>query len=168
MSSNVYRGASSNFVESPTSRLSKRMTWKPCAAICSQNSSCHEIIWLPNPRTSSTASSVGEPKSSKKISMPFAAATDIRAMLRNVVVSGQVVDVRWCRDGMARVRGVGGGGHHDGGLWPVALALGGRSDGGADSASDGVHNGNGCRGVARRGRERGAGRPGHAVASPLR
>jgi hypothetical protein len=48
-------------VERPTSRLSKRTTWKPRAASCSQNSSGQPIICIARPITSSNGGSVSLP-----------------------------------------------------------------------------------------------------------
>ncbi len=49
------------FVDRPASRLSKRITWKPCSASPSQNSSSQWISCIPSPITSSRAGSAGSP-----------------------------------------------------------------------------------------------------------
>src|SRR2546423_7423169 len=61
-------------VDSPLSRLSKRMTWTPGSARAGQNGSGHAVIWVPRPMISSRGSAAGSPKVSYSSSTPFAEA----------------------------------------------------------------------------------------------
>jgi hypothetical protein len=54
-------GASCRWVDSPMSRLSKRMTYSPRAARPAQSPSGQPIICVPSPWTSRTGGSPGEP-----------------------------------------------------------------------------------------------------------
>src|SRR5829696_6259874 len=65
----VGAGRSRIAVERPTSRLSKRITWKPRPASSAQKSSCQAIICVARPITSSSAGCEGSPKVSYAMSM---------------------------------------------------------------------------------------------------
>ena len=50
-----------SLLERPQSRLSNRITWNPCPARVSQNSSSHQIIGEPRPMMSSKGRPAGSP-----------------------------------------------------------------------------------------------------------
>ena len=64
--------AAANFVDNPMSRLSNRMTKKPCLASPGNNASGQIVIWAPSPMTSNRAGSPLLPAVSYSISMPLA------------------------------------------------------------------------------------------------
>src|SRR5262249_20303873 len=59
-------------VDRPTSRLSKRMTWKPLSASARTKASGQIVSCAPRPMINSSAGSALAPRVSYSISMPFA------------------------------------------------------------------------------------------------
>jgi hypothetical protein len=68
-------------LDRPTSRLSKRTTWKPAEAICWQKRSSHAVIWAVRPMIRSSDGSSGDPKSSYSMSIPLARTLGMAPML---------------------------------------------------------------------------------------
>jgi hypothetical protein len=66
--------ALSNLVDFPTSRLSNRMTKRPCPTNPEQNSSSQQIICALRPMTRSSGGDEGSPNVSYSIRIPFARA----------------------------------------------------------------------------------------------
>ena len=59
---NTSGGGPSVFVDSPVSRLSKRITRKPRSSSSDTNPGDHSVIWAPRPITRSNGGASGSPK----------------------------------------------------------------------------------------------------------